>query len=259
MATFGADYTPTTAERFRTGAFWALLIGFGIGATWTSRWLDAMRPQAMELPSLGSVSLFVVSWLLSRPKVKTWLERGRPVQSGKWRTARALRIDAGAWTLLVAGWGYRFVDQAVYAWRIGDTPRLLGACGVAAALTAFAAAAFARRGRSVLELSVDRTGVSAREWKGVVPWSAIDFVVRPDKADSSLRLVLRPEALATLPDYVRRRNGFLDLDLSPTVLSPITAVDALRAACPDLEVRHPRSAGLVLPVRGATDIVEADL
>jgi hypothetical protein len=74
-----------------------------------------------------------------------------------------------------------------------------------------------------------------------------------------MRFVLKPEALAELPDFVRRRNGFLDLNLSATSLTASAALEALSAAYPVLEVRRSRSAGLVLPVRGATDIVEADL
>ena len=77
--------------------------------------------------------------------------------------------------------------------------------------------------------------------------------------DDPPRFVLKPEALAASPDFVRRRNGFLDLDLAATSLTGSAALKALRAAHPQLEIRRSRSAGVVLPVRGATDIVEADL
>lgn len=88
-------------------------------------------------------------------------------------------------------------------------------------------------GSACLELKIDAAGIFSRDWRGVIPWSAIDFVAKPNDTDTTykrLRLALKSQALS-----------------------------ALRAAYPDLEVRGPRSAGLVLPVRAATDVVEADL
>ncbi len=138
-------------------------------------------------------------------------------------------------------------------------PRFAGAAIGTVVWLAVVLVVVLRRARTRLELAIDDVGVFASEWRGVVPWGAIDFVLAARQEDDSMRFVLKPEALAELPDFVRRRNGFLDLNLGATSLTASAALEALSAAYPALEVRRSRSAGVVLPVRGATDIVEADL
>lgn len=258
MSIFGGDYTPTPAERLREGAGWVLLLVFAGGFVWLTSWLDDMGGLRVGL-WWWLPFLLLAPVLMNWPRVTAWLERGRAIESGEWRTTRAVRISACCSALAIGGYGCSLPFQVHQAWTLGDMPRFVGAAIGTAAWSALIIAIFVRRTRAVLELAIDEVGVFTVEWRGVVPWAAIDFVRAPRETDDALRLVLKPDALDGLPEFVRRRNGFLDLKLAATALTPAAAVDALRAAHPDLEIRSPRSAGVVLPVRGATDIVEADL
>lgn len=260
MALFDTDHVLiSVAESFRR-ALTLLIIG---GFFWLAWWLGVLAIWSSSLLAVGIFPAFGIEFLVSRPKVRRWLERARPVETGKWRTARGPRIVM-FWSLMVlAAYGSAFVVQARHAWTGGDMPRFAGGVGVVAMLSALMVFVVVRRLRPGLELAVDKAGLFSRDWRGAIPWNTIDFVAAPNDTDEThkrLRLVLKPEALSELPRFARRNGALgLDLNLAETALSPTAAVDALRAACPDLEVRHPRSGGLVLPVRGATDIVEADL
>ena len=261
MALFNTDHVPISVAESFWRVLWLLIIG---GFAWLAWWLGVLEIWGLPLLQLATLFTFCVEFLVSRPWVRARLERRRPVEIGKWRTARGARI-AALWSLLVlSAYGSAFVVQARHAWAGGDMPRFAGGVGVLAMLSALLVFVVVRRLRPGLELAVDETGLFSRDWRGVVPWNAIDFVAAPNDTDETLRrlrLVLKPEALSELPKAARRLNGALDLDLNlaATALSPAAAIDALRATRPDLEIRRPRSAGLVLPVRGATDIVEADL
>ncbi len=258
MALFDTDHTPiSVAESFRR-----VLALLAIGSFfWLAWWLGVLEIWGSSLLSFAMLPAFGIEFLVSRPKVRGWLERGQPAEAGKWRTARGSRI-ATFWLLLVlTAYGFTFAIQARHAWMDGDMPRFAGGVGALAMLSTLLVVVVGRL-RPGLELSVDETGLFSRAWRGAISWDAIDFVAAPNSTDDTqkrLRLVLKPEALFDLPAFARQRNGHLDLNLAQTALSPAAAVDALRAACPYLEVRRPRSAGMVLPVRGATDIVEADL
>ena len=258
MTTFGAKHDPTPFERLLQGAGWALLLAFAAGFVWLSAWLDDMGGRPMDM-GLWLPTLLLIPLVINQPRVRAWLEYGRSGKPGQWRTTRATRIMAWCSALLMGWYGSGLPLRAYQAWALGDMPRFVGATIGGAAWLAVLLVLVLRRARDRLELAIDKEGVFAAEWRGVVPWRAIDFVLAARMEGDSLRLVLKPEALAELPDFVRRRNGFLDLDLGATPLTASAALDALTATCPQLEVRRSRSAGLVLPVRGATDIVEADL
>jgi hypothetical protein len=258
MSTFGADYTPTLAERFREGAGWAFLIVFVVGFVWLTSWLDDMGKPPVDM-GFWLPALLLIPLVINRPPVNAWLEYGRSKKPGQWRTTRAARITVWCSALFLAWYGCNLPLRTRQAWLLEDVPRFIGAAiGTLVWVTLFLVTVL-RRARNRLELAIDEVGVFAAEWRGVVPWGAIDFVLAARLEDDSPRFVLKPEALASLPDFVRRRNGFLDLNLAATSLKASAALDAMRAVHPALEVRRSRSAGVVLPVRGATDIVEADL
>ncbi|MBO9558467.1 MAG: hypothetical protein J7515_07760 [Caulobacter sp.] len=234
------------------------VLAFAVGFVWLTSWLDDMGPPPIDTGFWFPV-LMLVLIVVDRPRVRAWLEYGRSSKPGQWRTTRATRIAAWCSILLMGWYGCNLPLWAHQAWKLGDMPRFAGAAAGSAAWFAVILLAVLRRARTRLELVIDEQGIFAAEWRCVVPWRAIDFVLAARKEDDSMRFVLKPDALAGFSDFVRRRNGFLDLDLAATPLTASAALDALRAACPTLEIRRLRSAGLVLPVRGATDIVEADL
>jgi hypothetical protein len=258
MALFDTDHVPISpTESFQRVA----VLGLFAVYAWMAWWLGVFDMWASQLLVFGLAPIIGLEFLVSRAGVARWLEGGRSVRAGEWRTTRGARIVTLSALLLQLAYGYAFVAQTRHAGTVGDTPRFAGGIGVITAMGVFIVF-IARRLRPVLELKIDAAGVFSRDWRGVIPWSAIDFVAKPNDADTTskrLRLALKPEALSELPKLVRRRDGRLDLNLATTGLTPAAAVDALREARPDLEVRGPRSAGVVLPVRGATDIVEADL
>jgi hypothetical protein len=260
MAQFDADDVPRSpAERLRDAAVGvgvvAVIAGF-MGLCW---WLEALQPSTASFMSAGLLLAYCVDYGLTRSKVAAWFERGRSVKAGEWRTARVVRLKVILWALFLAGYACQFALAARHAWLIGDMPRFAGATGVTVAVLAFAVSTVAWRWRADVELSITEAGIFVREWKGSVPWSAVDFVVLSRDPERAVRLVLKPQALPELPEFVRRRNGFLDLNLAAAAVSPAAVAGALRAAYPGLDVRSPRSAGVVLPVRGASDVVEADL
>jgi hypothetical protein len=262
MALFDTDHVPiSAAESFRR-VLGLLVIGNFIWLAW---WLGVLEIWGLPVLQLAALSTFGVEFLVSRSWVRARLERRRPIEIGKWRTTRGARIATFWWLLVLTAFGSAVAAQARHAWAGGDMLRFAGGIGILAMLSVLLVLVTVRRLRPGLELAVDETGLFSRDWRGVVPWNAIDFVAAPNDTDETqkrLRLVIKPEAWSELPKFMRRRNASdlnLDLSLTATALSPAAAVDALHAARPDLEIRRPRSAGLVLPVRGATDIVEADL
>lgn len=258
MALFDTDHVPiSSAESFRRGAVVVLLGGY----VWIAWWLGVLDMWGSSLLMFGYLPIIGLEFLVFQPGVAGWLERRQPVKAGEWHTTRGARIVTLSALLLQLAYGYAFMVQTRHAWTIGDMPRFAGGIFVIAAMGVLFVFVF-RRLRPVRELAIDADGVFSRDWRGAIPWSAIDFVVKPNDTDTTykrLRLVLKPESLSELPKVVRRRSGRPDLNLAATGLTPAAALAALRAACLDLEVRGPRSAGVVLPVRGATDIVEADL
>ena len=258
MSIFGADYNPTPVERLREGAGWLLALVFAVGFVWLTSWLDNMGKPPVDM-GFWLLPLLLISLMINRLPVNAWLETGRSRKPGQWRTTRAARIAVCCSALFLAGYGFSLPLQARQAWALGDMPRFAGAAIGTVVWLAVVLVVVLRRARTRLELAIDDVGVFAAGWGGVVPWGAIDFVLAARLEDDSMRFVLKPEALAELPDFVRRRNGFLDLNLAATSLTASAALEALSSAYPALEIRRSRSAGLVLPVRGATDIVEADL
>jgi hypothetical protein len=258
MSIFGADRDTPPIERFREGAGWALFVVFAIGFVWLTSWLKDLGEPPVDM-GLWLPALLLAQFVINRRPVNAWLEYGRSKTPGQWRTTRAARVAVGCSALVVAWYGCNLPLLARQAWVLGDTPRFTGAVIGSAVLLAVLLVIVLRRARNRLELAIDEAGVFVSEWRGVVPWEAIDFVLAARKGDDSLRFVLKPDALAELPGFVRRRNGFLDLNLEATSLTASAALEALSAACPELQIRRSRSAGIVLPVRGATDIVEADL
>lgn len=260
MVVFDRDYvSKPSAERLREAGVWAVVIAVTAGFIGLSWWLEALKVPTSQFMFPAMLMAYGADYGLSRPRAVAWLERGRSVKAGEWRTARAVRLKTVVWGLLVAGYAWKFAVQARYAWMVGDMPRFAAATVMTVAVLGFVVWIATWRTQAVVELSITEAGIFLREWKGVVPWGAVDFVVPSGNPDRAVRLVLEAERLSDLPEFVRRRNGSLELNLASTALSSAAAVDALRAACPDLEVRRPRSGGLVLPVRGATDIVEPDL
>lgn len=203
MALFNTDHP--VAESFRLTL--ALLIGGGF--FWMAWWLGVLAMWG-SLFSFALLPVFGVEFLASRPKMRGWLERKQPVETGQWRTARGPRI-ATAWLLLVlAAYGFAFVVQARRAWMGGDMPRVAGGLGALAMLSALMVFVVIRRLRPGLELAIDETGLFSRDWRGVVPWNAIDFVAAPNDTDVTykrLRLVLKPDALPELPKFARRGAG----------------------------------------------------
>lgn len=258
MPLFGADPDRPSIERFREGAGWLLVLVLVGGLVWLTSWLNDLGEPLLDT-GLCLPALLLVGFVVNRLPVNAWLEYGRSTRPGQWRTTRAARITAWCSTLAVAWYGCNLPLQARQAWMLGDTPRFMGAVIGSAAWLAILLVVALRRVRTRLELAIDEAGVFVPEWRGVVPWSAIDFVLAARKEDDSPRFVLKPEALAELPEFVRRRNGFLDLNLQATSLTAAGALEALSAACPELQIRRSRTAGLVLPARGATDVVKADL
>lgn len=259
MAIFGARHTPTMIERIRQAAGWALALTFAAGWVFVTNESDAPRDGIGDAASFLMLPAFAVIWLLSLRKVVGWMEWRRPVRKGEWRTTRAFSLAGMIWLFWCLVYVAQIVSRTDQAWSAGDLPRFAIGVGLVTTATVFLLVSGLRRARTRLELAIDDVGVFAAGWGGVVPWSAIDFVLAARLEDDSMGFVLKPEAFAELPDFVRRRNGFLDLNLAATSLTASAALEALTAAYPALEVRRSRSAGLVLPVRGATDIVEADL
>ncbi len=258
MALFDTDHVPISpAESFQRAA----VLGGLAGYAWVAWWLGVLDMWASPLLMFGLLPIVGLELLVSQVGMARWLERGRPVKAGEWRTTRGTRIVTLSALLLQLAYGYAFVVQTHHAWTVDDRPRFAGGIGAIMAMGVFLVF-IAQRLRPVLELKIDTAGVFSRDWRVPIPWRVIDFVAKPSDTDATykrLRLVLTPEALSELPKVVRRRDGRLDLNLATTGLIPAAALGALCEACPDLEVRGPRSAGVVLPVRGATDIVEADL
>lgn len=259
MAIFDAHYTPTVTERLRQMTWWAGLVLFASGfsfVTFANREFEDgfLASNVLLFPAFGAV------WLLSLRKVIGWLEWKRPVRGGEWRTTRASRLSGLAWVAWMAGYGREVVACTIRAKSLGDQPRFVVGVLVVAFMAVLTILVVVRLARATVELSIDEHGLRAAAWRGAVPWTAIENVVSPksSKATDELRLVIKPEALSEMPDVVRRWNGYPRVDLSKVNLSPEEALAAMRAVYPALKVGG-RSAGLILPVRGATDIVEADL
>lgn len=259
MAQFGSDYSPTPAEGFRNAVGLVLIAVFVAGVMFVTS-SSTLLERSVGFFASGAMALgMALQWLLSLPRIVRWLEWRRPVKAGEWRTTRAFRAANLFWVLCMSAYGAQIVVGAVEAQARGDLPKLAVAAALITTMAVFVTLIAIRALRGGLELKIDARCVYAHQWRGLVPWEAIDHVLPGRLESDSPRLVLKPEALADLPAPVRRRNGFLDLNLTGTTLTSSAAVEALRAARPDLEIRRSRSAGVVLPVRGATDVVEADL
>lgn len=260
MTIFGANHTPTWTERIRQAAGWLLVL------TFTAGWLFVMCADGTpsngieDFMGFAILPVFALIWLLGLRIVVGWLEWRRLVREGEWRTTRASRLAGLLWLLWCVVYVAQLVSRTDRAWSGGDLPKFAVGLGLVAAATIFLSVAAFRTLRVTVEVQVDRQGVYTDEWRGVIGWTAIDTVVSPKtyEAEDELRLIIRPEALPHLPAAVRRQNGYVRISLSKANLSSDGALAVMHAAYPDLKVGG-RSAGLVLPVRGATDVVEADL
>ena len=200
----------------------------------------------------------VPTFVLSFPNAQAWLERGRRRAPGIWRTARATRLGALFALPVLAAWQFDLVRLTLSQWRDGDLPRAAVAGGVALPTAVFLVLGL-RNLRAVRELTIDAQGIDARAWRGRVSWSAIAEVSASETNDAALIVKLEPLAMAQLPRPLRTVGFVALLPVARAGLTTQAALEAMAAVRPDLVVARPRSGGLVLPVRGATDIVEADL
>jgi hypothetical protein len=139
----------TVAENFRR-VLSLLFIG---GFFWLAWWVGVLEVWASPLVVFAMLPAPGVEFLISRPKVREWLERKQPVETGTWRTARGPRIVT-FWSLLIfAVYGCLFVFRARHAWAGGDMPRFAGGVLALALLASFVGFVVVRRLTSAKELA----------------------------------------------------------------------------------------------------------
>ncbi len=177
MSIFGADYNPTPVERLREGAGWLLALVFAVGFVWLTSWLDNMGKPPVDM-GFWLLPLLLISLMINRLPVNSWLEAGRSRKPGQWRTTRAARIAVCCSALFLAGYGFSLPLQARQAWALGDMPRFAGAAIGTVVWLAVVLVVVLRRARTRLELAIDDVGVFASEWRGVVPWGDAAYGVR---------------------------------------------------------------------------------
>lgn len=252
MGLFDPDHDQTRRDVVGT-LIAAVVIGGMLGAAW---WAGAVHQDSATTWVWPLV--FVPQFVLSLAGVKTWLERGRRQVPGVWRTSRATRLTLILTLPLLVAWQFDLTRLTLRLWREGDVPRGTTAGGLILLMTVFIIMGL-RNMRATTELTLDARGIDARAWRGLVPWSAIAEVSASRSDDTALDIRLKPEAMGQLPRSLRANGLVTRLSVDRAGLTAETALEAVAAVRPDLIAAKPRSAGLVLPVRGATDIVEADL
>ncbi len=252
MVLFDPDYAPTRKQSFQAVAALALVATL-CGMLFWAGFLDQDNSVTWIWP-LVCLPTFV----LSHASVKAWLERGRRQSPGVWRTARMTRLNALFGLIVMAAWQFDLARMALRLWREGDLPRLAVVGGIGLLMIVCLVLGVWTL-RSVQELIIDARGIDARAWRGLVPWSAIAELSASRSDETALTVKLKPEAVARLPRPLVKMGPVVTLPLDRAGLTAEAALEAVAAVRPDLIAARPRSAGMVLPVRGATDIVEADL
>lgn len=238
-------WTFLTSERLS----WLRLAAVLIGVQVVSNWLQWPLKTRLAFPLLPVVlAIWGVRWLLSLERAEDVLGRLSRDEAGAWRTTRADRIRrlallpffvAGLVSLVVLSWEL---------WRIGDLVRLTASLLFAAWLLAVMGFYAWKTLRPRVELRIDAAGVFAAPWRRAYGWDEIAFAVQPG-GPRELRVVLTDAAAEA-----RGRSALLTAPLTPTGLYPNEALAALRAVQPSLPIAPWTSNGVVLPIRGATDV-----
>lgn len=220
-----------------------------LGASLISIWLQGPLAERRHFPLIWiAAAQWAGGWLLTRDKVEGWLGRLNLEGPGAWRTTRAERLRRLA-ALPFCAFAVLELGLIGWAlWRLGDAPRLAVSAAIVLALLVFTIVFTWRTWRVRLELRIDAAGVFAPAWRRAYGWDEIAFAVQPN-GGRDLRLVLTPEAAEKAG-----RAALLTSPLSPTGLQANEALAALRKARPDLPIRPWTSHGVVLPIRGATDV-----
>ena len=228
---------------------WLRLAAVLIGVHGVSNWLQWPLKTRLSFPFLPVVlAIWCIWWLLSLERAEDVLGRFNRDETGAWRTTRADRIQrlvalpffvTGLVSLLAVSWEL---------WRIGDLVRVTAALLIAVGLLAATGLYALRAWRARVELRIDEAGVFAAAWRRAYGWDEIAFAVQPS-GPRELRLVLTAAAAQTAG-----RIALLTAPLEPTGLFPKEALAALRAVQPDLPIEAWTSNGVVLPIRGATDL-----
>lgn len=235
-----------TPDRLRSIGFYGLLLATFAAYNWLKWALVSRHDPPLFLWAV--IAVWVGSWLLSLEKVETVLGRFNLDGAGGWRTTRAERIRrlAPLPFLVVAATDLSFLARDL--WRLGDLPRAFVATAMASALLVWMARHALKVWRVRVELRIDEDGVFAPAWRRAFAWTEIAFAVQP-RGTRDLRLALTPEAAERAG-----RAALLTTPLAPTGLDPNEALRALRALRPDLPIEPWTSNGVVLPIRGATDV-----
>ncbi|ATC34277.1 hypothetical protein CA606_19115 [Caulobacter vibrioides] len=238
-------FSPEMLMKARTYAFYGSVLGLVLFCRWTS------QPVSDDGgPSFGWAILIMIGagWLLSQDWLERLLGRFNAPTRGEWRTARAARLRLllpfpCMIVLLIwagqTGWSL---------WTMADLPRFVGLVAVTLLLSALAIRNTLQIWRARVELRVSEAGVFAQAWRRTYSWDEIAFAVQPG-GPRELRLVLTDAAA-----QAAGRSALLTAPLAPTGLFPNEALAALRAVQPDLPIEPWTSNGVVLPIRGATDL-----
>lgn len=228
---------------------WLRLAAVLIGVHVVSNWLQWPLEARLAFPFLPLVlAIGGVWWLLSLERAEDVLGRFNRDEAGAWRTTRADRIRRLALLPFLVTGLVSFLVLSWELWRIGDLVRVIAALLITFGLLAMTALYAWRVWRSTVELRIDEAGVFAAPWRRAYGWDEIAFAVQPG-GPRELRLVLTAAAA-----QATGRSALLTAPLAPTGLFPNEALAALRAVQPDLPIEPWTSNGVVLPIRGATDL-----
>lgn len=228
---------------------WARLLAALVGVTIVSNWLQWPLKTRQAFPFFWVVlAIWGVWWLSSWQRVEDWLGRFNLDDTGAWRTTRSDRIRRLGPLMIMCGGLQPLLTTAWELWLIGDFLRVVVSLSIAAGLLATMIAYASRTWRSRVELRIDAAGVFAPSWRRALAWEEIAFAVQPS-GSRELRLVLTDEAAEAAG-----RGALLTAPLAPTGLFPKEALAALRAFRPEIPIRPWASNGVVLPIRGATDL-----
>ena len=228
---------------------WIRLAAVLIGVHVVSNWLQGPLKTRLAFPFMPvALAIWCVWWLLSLERAEDVLGRFNRDEAGAWRTTRADRIPRLALLPFFVTGVVSFLVLSWELWRIGDLLRVSAALLIAFGLLAMTGLYGWRAWRSRVELRIDAAGVFAAAWRRAYGWDEIAFAVQPG-GPRELRLVLTDAAA-----QAAGRSALLTAPLAPTGLFPNEALAALRAVQPDLPIEPWTSNGVVLPIRGATDV-----
>ncbi|MFY8208503.1 MAG: hypothetical protein ACOVOE_04060 [Caulobacter sp.] len=238
-------WTFLTSERLS----WLRLAAVLIGVHVVSNWLQWPLKSPLAFPFLPVVvAIWGVWWLLSLERTEDVLGRFNRDEAGAWRTTRAERIRRLALLPFFVTGLFSFLVLSWELWRISDLLRVSASLLIAFGLLAATGLYAWRAWRARVELQIDKAGVFAAPWRRAYGWDEIAFAVQPS-GRRELRLVLTDAAAQTAG-----RSALMTAPLAPTGLLPNEALAALRAVQPDLLIAPWTSNGVVLPIRGATDL-----